>query len=347
MIRTASDKPAQTALVRYDAACRALADAKSVDEVKDIRNKAEAMRAYARQAKNRGLEIDAAEIRMRAERRLGQLIEAQRTTVGLAKGRAGPGRGKAGSPAGEAFTAAPTLAEAGVDKHLADRARKMAAVPEPQFEAAIGEWRGRVADETMRVTSNLLLAGERAAMKDQPVVVPTGRYSTIVIDPPWDMQKIERVVAPNQAWFDYPTMTEEQLAGFDVANMAADDCHLFCWTTQKFLPVALRLIEGWGFRYVLTMVWHKAGGFQPFGLPQYNCEFAIYARRGAPEFTETKAFNCCFQAPRREHSRKPDAFYDVIRRVTSEPRIDVFSREAREGFDQHGNDTGKFVEAAA
>ena len=55
-------------LARYDAACQALAVAKSTDEVKDIRNKAEAMCSYARQAKNRTLEVNAAEIRMRAER---------------------------------------------------------------------------------------------------------------------------------------------------------------------------------------------------------------------------------------------------------------------------------------
>ena len=77
------------ALVRYDAACHALAEAKAVDEVLKIRNVAEAMRASARQAKNRELEIDAAEIRIRAERRIGQLMKAQRESVGLAKGTKG------------------------------------------------------------------------------------------------------------------------------------------------------------------------------------------------------------------------------------------------------------------
>ena len=156
------------------------------------------------------------------------------------------------------------------------------------------------------------------------------------------MEKIEREARPNQIGFDYPTMTEEQLMTFPVPDMAADDCHLFCWTTQKFQLMATRLVEVWGFRNVLTMVWHKPGGFQPIGLPHDNCEFILYARKGSPEFVDTKAFPCCFQAPRREHSRKPDAFYDLIRRVTAEPRADVFSREPRSGFAQAGNEITKF-----
>ena len=175
---------------------------------------------------------------------------------------------------------------------------------------------------------------------------PDGKFRAIVIDPPWKMEKIERDVHPEQVAFEYPTMSEADLASFDVSGMADEDCHLFCWTTHKHLPVALRLLEAWGFRYVCTMVWHKNGGFQPFGLPQYNCEFVLYARRGTPEFAETKQFMCCFNAPRREHSRKPDEFYDVVRRVTPGPRIDVFSREAREGFVTWGNETNKFGDAA-
>ena len=188
---------------------------------------------------------------------------------------------------------------------------------------------------------------QRRAEKEAAAAIPppAGKYRCIVIDPPWEMEKIVRDVSPSerQYGFDYPTMSETELEAFDVGSMADDDCHLFCWTTQKHLPSALRLIEHWGFRYVLCMVWHKPGGFQPYNLPQFNCEFAIYARRGSPEFSDTKAFFTCFQAPRREHSRKPDEFYNLIERVTAGPRIDVFSRESRPGFDQFGNETGKFA----
>jgi N6-adenosine-specific RNA methylase IME4 len=183
-------------------------------------------------------------------------------------------------------------------------------------------------------------------MAGAEVAVPDGTYHTIVIDPPWQMEKIERAVHPEQVGFDYPTMDGDQLAAFPLPNMAAPDCHLFLWTTHRFLPLALDLAEEWGFKYVYTHVWYKPGGFQPFGLPQYNCEFCLYCRRGNPRFLDTQAFLTCFQAPRREHSRKPDEFYNTVRRVCAGPRIDIFSREPRDGFDQFGNQAEKFAGAA-
>ena len=84
-----------------------------------------------------------------------------------------------------------------------------------------------------------------------------GVYDVIVIDPPWPMQKIDRDERQNQVAFDYPTMSEAEMA--DMEMPAADDCHMWLWTTHKFLPMALRLSEGWGFKYVCTFVWHKPG----------------------------------------------------------------------------------------
>src|ERR1700730_473795 len=111
-----------TELVRYDAACRALAEARSVDEVKDIRDKAMALRLYAQQANNKDLEADAAEIRLRAERRLGKTTQAQKETVGFNEG----GRPKTGFTENPVSVSPPTLAEAGIDKNLAHGARTLA-----------------------------------------------------------------------------------------------------------------------------------------------------------------------------------------------------------------------------
>lgn len=163
-----------------------------------------------------------------------------------------------------------------------------------------------------------------------------GNYDVIVIDPPWPIQKIEYDVRPNQVVLDYPTMTEDELAAMKMP--AADDCHLWLWTTHKYLPMALRLLEVWGFKYTCTFVWHKDNGMQPIGLPKYNCEFALYARRGSPKFIDAKAFFLCFNGKSGAHSEKPSEFYDLVRRVTAGIRIDIFNRRKIDGFDVWGNE---------
>ena len=163
-----------------------------------------------------------------------------------------------------------------------------------------------------------------------------GVYDVVVVDPPWPTEKIARDERPQQAGLDYPTMTLDQIR--DLVLPVADAAHVWLWTPHRFLPDAILLLEAWQLRYVCAFVWHKPGGFQPLGLPQLNCEFALYARRGSPPFLETTAFPVCFDAPRREHSAKPDHFYDVVRRVTGGRRLDMFNRRKIEGFDGWGKE---------
>jgi len=322
-------------LVKYDAACRAIAEARNIDEVKGMADKAAAMLEYARQAKNKELEGHAAEIRLRAERRLGQMLKEQRETVGLGK----PGR-KIDITSGEVVISRPELKELGIDHKLSSRAQQMAAVPEKEFEEKLTELKDEIEQSTSRITTNILKRGEQKerdknlANYSKPL---DGTYSTIVIDPPWEMQKITRAVRPNQVGMDYPTMNYEELKEFPVKGIVAENCMLFLWTTQKHLPFSFDLLEEWGFKYIFTMVWHKPGGIQPYNLPQYNCEFVLFGRKGGIDFLDTKAFPTCFNGARREHSRKPTEFYEMISRVTPGPRIDIFSREKRDGFTGWGN----------
>ena len=225
------------------------------------------------------------------------------------------------------------LADHGISRDQSSKWQKLADVPEDDFEEALSDPRRTPS------TANIV---NRSAVKNMQQNTPppefSGKYDVLVIDPPWPMQKIERDCYPNQtSELDYPTMSEDELAGLDLP--VGDNSHVFLWTTQKFLPMAFRLFTAWGVKYVINFVWHKPGGPQPFGLPQYNCEFCLYGRIGSPSFVDTKAFNTCFQAPRGRHSEKPEEFYDMLRRVTDGHRIDIFNRRRIEGFDTWGNES--------
>lgn len=92
-------------------------------------------------------------------------------------------------------------------------------------------------------------------------VIRQGGYRTILIDPPWDIKFIERKVRPNQKLSYDGTMSVEEITKLPVSELAADECDLFLWTTQTYLPYSFDILKAWGFKYHITITWIKKSSF--------------------------------------------------------------------------------------
>lgn len=174
----------------------------------------------------------------------------------------------------------------------------------------------------------------------------TGAYRTILADPPWPY---EQKLKGARGELPYESMTEAEILGLPVGEAAAPDCLLLLWTTNSHLPLALRCVERWGFTYRVVQTWGKvnAEGRTQIGLGYWlrgATEHLIVASKGHPRERFTgphggtgKAWSTLLLAPRREHSQKPDEVYAMAEDIGSGPRLELFARYHRGGWDTWGN----------
>lgn len=276
-----------TDLVKYDAACRALADAVAVDEVMQIRNQADMMRAAARIAKNRDLEVQAIELRMRGERRLGEMLLAQKETVGLNRGNAGAGRPGLGgaNPEQPKTDTRPTLADVGIDRKLSSKAQKLARVPEEKFEGLIETWKAESQVADRKLVTDLLTVGreeeQRKARRDLATslsdasaeLTGTRRYPAFYFDPPW---KRKQGITDRSYENHYVTMTWAEIVAWakTMAPRLLDDAWGFMWVPRAHMfalhPVEYEVEIDDGSRHTVTiktpLAWAvaRAMGFDAF-----------------------------------------------------------------------------------
>jgi N6-adenosine-specific RNA methylase IME4/ParB-like chromosome segregation protein Spo0J len=171
------------------------------------------------------------------------------------------------------------------------------------------------------------------------------RYAVLYADPPWHFEVYnEESGVERAAGNHYSTMSLDEICALPVLDLATDAAVLFMWTTAPHLQESFQVLAAWGFEYKTNIVWVKDKiGLGYFVRNQH--ELLLVATRGdMPSPSPANRPPSVISAPRREHSRKPDEAYALIEAMyPTLPRVELFARQARPGWDVWGNETDKFT----
>lgn len=161
------------------------------------------------------------------------------------------------------------------------------------------------------------------------------KYRVIYADPPWSYNDKQNIEVLGGAEKHYTTMPLEEICSLPVPS--ADEAVLFIWVTSPLLEDVFKVIRAWGFRYKSSFVWDKVA----HNMGHYNSvrhEFLLICTKGSCTPDVQRLFDSVVSIERTEHSRKPKEFRDMI--DTLYPygnRLEMFAREAPEGWDVWGN----------
>lgn len=172
------------------------------------------------------------------------------------------------------------------------------------------------------------------------------KYQTIYADPPWQFQNRTGKVAPEHKRLNrYPTMTIEDIKSMPIADLADEKCHLYLWVPNALLPDGLAVMKAWGFEYKTNLIWEKVrkdGYPDGRGVGFYFrnvTEILLFGIKGSNNRTldPGRSQVNLLRSMKREHSRKPDEFVDVIEACSPGPYLELFARGDRPGWDMWGN----------
>ena len=171
------------------------------------------------------------------------------------------------------------------------------------------------------------------------------KYQCIVADPPWPYNRTWDAATPalrkpRRYDMPYEQMTIHAIKDLGVADIADNNCDLYLWTTQKFLPEAFSVLKSWGFRYCQTLTWcKKPRGSGQGGLYCPTTEFALLGRKGRMPMGKIRLDSTWWEITRQKrHSQKPHFFMDVFESMSNPPRIELFARQRLLGWDSWGNE---------
>ena len=186
------------------------------------------------------------------------------------------------------------------------------------------------------------------------------RYRTIVVDPPWVKPDTgAHTHTPNGNWdkgphpmtgktsiTPYPQMSTADIAALPIDDLAEDDAHLYLWTFGPYIPDAYWIVSGWGFKQsaLLTGCKEPMGlGFGGAFVP--TTEHVLFARRGQ-DIRKGRSDSTWFRFKRGSHSAKPEAFLDLVERISPGPYLELFARRNRLGWETWGNEALEHVTVA-
>ena len=179
--------------------------------------------------------------------------------------------------------------------------------------------------------------------RGQIVCWPGGKYNTIYIDPPWPFE--DRINARTRGAVNYyPCLSVKQIKDLNVGNLAMVDCLLWIWVPKLFRRWGEEVIESWGFIPKTEWIWAKTtvdGTKIRGGMGYYNRmahEYLMLGTKGIARPLNGKRESSVILAPREEHSKKPDVFYELIERNSQKPRMELFARSKRIGWSVWGDE---------
>ena len=175
---------------------------------------------------------------------------------------------------------------------------------------------------------------------------PNGGFDLIMADPPWSFATFSDKGHKKSAQAHYTCASLDWIKALPVADLAAPDCLLWLWATNPMLPQAFEVLTGWGFTFKTAGHWVKMGssGKLAFGtgyILRSAGEPFLIGTIGKPK--TSRSVRSVILGPRREHSRKPnEAFAAAEALMPDARRIELFSRQPRDGWTVWGDEAEKF-----